>query len=102
MECSILQKGLTPFRCAVEEERSKVVKYFVEDVKIDTILYDQVIVTLISNIATCFDQADTGHKLCYILPTQKASAITNCYQENTICISKICMCGYITNFEPCA
>ena len=42
-----LQKGVTPFRCAVEQERSKVVKYFVEEIKVDTTLYDQVIVKLL-------------------------------------------------------
>ena len=39
----ILQKGFTPFRLAVEKERSKIVKYFVEEIKVDTTLYDQVI-----------------------------------------------------------
>ena len=37
-----LQKGITPFRCAVDMERSKIVKYFVEEIKVDTTLYDQV------------------------------------------------------------
>ena len=38
-----LQMGVTPFQLAVEKERSKIVKYFVEEIKIDTTLYDQVI-----------------------------------------------------------
>ena len=41
-----LQKGITPFRLAVEKERSKIVKYFVEEIKVDTTLYDQVIIKL--------------------------------------------------------
>ena len=44
-----LQGGVTPFRLAVEEERSKIVKYFVEEIKVDTTLYDQVTV----NISQC-------------------------------------------------
>ena len=39
-----LQKGDTPFQLAVEKERSKIVKYFVEEIKVDTTLYDQVII----------------------------------------------------------
>ena len=39
-----LQNGITPFRCAVEQERSKIVKYFVEEIKVDITLYDQVII----------------------------------------------------------
>ena len=44
--CNIqLQRGITPFRLAVEKERSKLVKYFVEEIKVvDITLYDQVIV----------------------------------------------------------
>ena len=36
------QDGLTPFQCAVEKERSKIVKYFVEEIKVDTTVYDEV------------------------------------------------------------
>ena len=36
------QNGITPFHCAVEEERSEIVKYFVEEIKVDITLYDQV------------------------------------------------------------
>ena len=36
------QNGITPFRCAVDEERRKIVKYFVEEIKVDITLYDQV------------------------------------------------------------
>ena len=39
-----LQEGITPFRLAVEKERSKIVKYLVEEIKVDTTLYDQVII----------------------------------------------------------
>ena len=38
-----LQDNFTAFKCAVELERSKIVKYFVEEIKVDTTLYDQVI-----------------------------------------------------------
>ena len=38
----ILQMGVTPFHSAVEQERSKIVKYFVEEILIDISLYDQV------------------------------------------------------------
>ena len=41
-----LQMGITPFRCAVEKERSKIVKYFVEERKVDITLYDQVSIYL--------------------------------------------------------
>ena len=37
------QNGFTPFECAVEKERSKVVKYFVEEIKVDTTVYDEVL-----------------------------------------------------------
>ena len=42
-----LQERITPFRCAVEHERSKIVKYFVEEIKVDITLYDQVIATFL-------------------------------------------------------
>ena len=42
-----LQQRITPFRCAVEHERSKIVKYFVEEIKVDITLYDQVIATFL-------------------------------------------------------
>ena len=42
-----LQEGITPFRLAVEKERSKMVKYFVEEIKVDTTLYDQVIIIIL-------------------------------------------------------
>ena len=43
----LFQDGTTPFRCAVEQERSKIVKYFVEEVKVDITLYDQVMIVAI-------------------------------------------------------
>ena len=38
--------GISPFQYAIEKERSKIVKYFVEEIKVDTTLYDQVIVKM--------------------------------------------------------
>jgi len=43
-----LQADLTPFECAVEEERSKVVKYFIEEAKVDATFLNQVIIKLVS------------------------------------------------------
>ena len=37
------QDGFTPFECAMEKERSKIVKYFVEEIKVNTTVYDEVI-----------------------------------------------------------
>ena len=42
-----LQEGITPFRLTVQQERSKIVKYFVEEIKVDTTLYDQVIIIML-------------------------------------------------------
>ena len=45
--CNInLQEGVTSFRLAVEKERSKIVKYFVEEIKVDVTLYDQVMIKM--------------------------------------------------------
>ena len=43
------QDDFTPFECAVEKERSKIVKYFVEEVKVDTTAYDEVTIIIIRN-----------------------------------------------------
>ena len=50
-----VQEGITPFRLAVQQERSKIVKYFAEEIKVDTTLYDQVIIIMLQwNIcSTC-------------------------------------------------
>ena len=45
-----LQDNFTAFKYAVEQERSKIVKYFVEEIKVDTTLYDQVI-----NVVATYD-----------------------------------------------
>ena len=37
------QDGFTPFECAMEKERSKIVKYFVEEIKVDTTVFDEVL-----------------------------------------------------------
>ena len=42
-----LQERITPFQCAVENERSKIVKYFVEEIKMDITLYDKVMATFL-------------------------------------------------------
>jgi len=34
--------GFTPFEYAVKQERSKVVKYFIEEAKVDATLHDEV------------------------------------------------------------
>ena len=41
------QAGFTPFECAVKTERSKIVKYFVEEIKVDTTVYDEVTIILV-------------------------------------------------------
>jgi len=38
----ILQEGFTPFEYAVKKERSKVVKYFIEEAKVDATSCDEV------------------------------------------------------------
>jgi len=38
----ILQKGFSPFEYAVKQERSKVVKYFIEEAKVDATSCDEV------------------------------------------------------------
>ena len=38
--------GNTAFRCAVDKEMSRIVKYFVEEIKVDITLYDQVIIII--------------------------------------------------------
>jgi len=38
----ILQEGFTPFQYAVKKERSKVVKYFIEEAKVDATSCDEV------------------------------------------------------------
>ena len=38
--------GISPFQCAVKEGRSKIVEYFVKEIKVDITSYDQVTITL--------------------------------------------------------
>ena len=41
------QDGYTPFECAMKNERSNIVKYFVEEVKVNTTVYDEVNKTIL-------------------------------------------------------